>query len=300
MSGDIQLTVGPLLFHWSPEAIADLYGRLAAEPAVGRVHLGEVVCGKRLPLTRDVLRRAADVLREAGKEVVWSGPALPMSARDLAVAHDQRDGGLVEINDLSGLACRRGDAPFVAGPFLNVYNEDAAAELIARGCTRLCANVELSLSALSAIASAHPALEIELFAFGRLPLALSGRCHHAHLHGLTKDACRFVCNRDPDGLAVDTLEGQAFLAINGVQTLSHGVQLADVEPNRLRAAGVTALRISPQTCDSAAVARAFRRFLDGDFSRTQLRSAVADAVPPGRLVNGYLHGAPGHLWRPGA
>lgn len=300
MSGRIQLTLGPLLFHWTPEAVAAFYASIAAEAPVERVYLGEVVCGKRAPLTHDALLQAADVLRRSGKEVVWSGPALPMTPRERASAPAPAQGQPVEINDLSGLAGLDRAQPFVAGPFLNIYNEDAAAELVERGCGRLCANVELSLAAVSEIARAHRGLEIELFAFGRLPLAMSGRCYHARLHGLTKDSCQFICKRDRDGLGVDTLEGQPFLAINGVQTLSHAVQIADLDPARLRAAGVSALRLSPQTCDIVAVARAFRDFLDGALSRDQLRAVVNAADPPGRLVNGYLQAAPGHVWRPDA
>ena len=300
MSPDLAITVGPLLYHWPEEQISAFYAELAREAAVDRVYLGEVVCGKRAPLSRDVLERAADQLLSAGKEVVWSTPALPLTAQDRAALAACATRDLVELNDISGLFGRPREAAFVAGPFLNIYNEFAAAELMARGCRRLCANVELSLEAIGAITRALPDLEIEIFAFGRLPLAMSGRCYHARLHGLHKDACRFVCRNDPDGLAVETIEGQPFLAMNGVQTLSHGVQLADVEPDRLRAAGVRAVRLSPQTSDMRGVARAFRAHLDGRTDRRQLRAAVQAANPPGPLINGYLHGAPGHFWRPHA
>jgi len=288
----IGLTLGPLLFHWSPARIGDFYARVADEAPVERVYLGEVVCGKRAPLVAHALAEAAERLAAAGKEVVWSGLGLPATVRDRgAIAALAATPELVEVNDISGLLDR--DAPFVAGPLLNVYNEAAAQELADRGCVRLCANVELSLDAVRAISRACPGLEIEIFAFGRLPLALSGRCYHARHHGLHKDACRFVCERDPDGLRLSTLEGRGFLAVNGVQTLSDGVQLADVEPAVLADAGVTALRLSPHGTDMAAVARAFRDFLDGGIGRAELRRQVEGLGPPGPLVNGYLRGAAG-------
>lgn len=297
MTRPLQLTMGPLYFHWDAERIVDFYGRLADEAPVDRVYLGEVVCGKREPLAHRALQVAAERLRDAGKDVVWSAPAMPASPRERASAHAMAQAGQVELNDMSGLSGRDPSLPFVAGPLLNIYGESAAAELVARGCRRLCPNVELPLSAIAEISRALPDLEIELFAFGRLPLALSGRCYHARLNGLAKDACQFVCRRDPDGLAVDTIEGQPFMAVNGVQTLSHGVQLADIAPDRLRAAGVTALRLSPQTSDMIVVATAFRAFLDGRLGLEALRAAVREAAPPGGLVNGYLSGAAGHVWR---
>lgn len=288
----IGLTLGPLLFHWSADRIVDFYARIADEAPVDRVYLGEVVCGKRAPLAAHALAEAAERLEAAGKEVVWSGLALPASVRDRrALAALAGTPELVEVNDISGLS-GRGD-PFVAGPLLNVYNEAAARELIGRGCVRLCANVELSLEAVGAIARACPGLEVEIFAFGRVPLALSGRCYHARHHGLHKDACQFVCGWDPDGLRLSTLEGRGFLAINGVQTLSDGVQIADIGPETLAKAGVTALRLSPHTTDMVAVAAAFQAFLDGDVDGAGLQGRVTALGLPGPVVNGYLHGVAG-------
>ncbi len=290
----IELTLGPLLFNWSAERLRAFYDRVADFPAIDRVYLGEVVCGKRTPLAADVLLEAADRLRRAGKVVVWSTLALPSTPREMqACAERLASGELVELNDVSGLARLAPDAAFVAGPFLNIYNEVAAAELMRRGCKRLCANVELPLTSLATITAACAGLEIELFAYGRLPLALSGRCHHARTYGLRKDSCHFVCDRDPDGLAVNTVEGEPFLAINGIQTLSHGVHLADARLETLRAAGVGALRVSPHSGDLAEIFAAFRRFADGDIDGQALRVAVAAAGPPGPLVNGYLFGQAG-------
>jgi len=289
----IQLTLGPLLFNWTPKRIRDFYARIADEAPVDRVHLGEVVCGKRAPLIDGALADAAERLEAAGKTVVWSSLGLPALKRDrkaiAALSAEQEM--LIEINDISGLLGRTG--PFVAGPLLNVYNEGAARELMGRGCVRLCANVELSLAAVAAIAARCPGLEVEVFAFGRLPLALSGRCYHARHHGLHKDACQFICDRDPDGLALKTLDGRDFLAVNGVQTLSHGVHLVDADAGTLRAAGVTALRLSPHTTDMVAVAEAFRARLDGRIDGGELAVRVTEAGLPGALVGGYAHGTAG-------
>lgn len=290
----LEIVLGPLLFNWSPERIGDFYGRIADEAAVDRVYLGEVVCGKRAPLLDAALAAAAERLEAGGKTVVWSAPALPASPRERRGARELvAAGGLVELNDVSGLTHLPPGGAFVAGPLLNIYNEAAARALMRRGCVRLCANVELSLEAIAAIASGCPGLEIEIFAYGRLPLALSGRCYHARQHGLHKDGCQFVCDRDPDGLAVRTLDGAPFLAINGVQTLSHGVQMADIPPADLKAAGVGALRLSPHTGDMVAVIDAFRRFADGALDAGGLRRAVEATGTPAPLVNGYLAGQAG-------
>lgn len=290
----IELSLGPLLFNWPPAQVEAFYARIAQTAPIDRVYLGEVVCGKRAPLLADVLARAADRLAAAGKTVVWSSMSLPTNRRERRAGRELgAQAGLVEINDLSALADRTQGAPFVAGPLLNLYNEGAARELMARGCVRLCANVELPLTSIASLARACPTLELEVFAFGRLPLALSGRCYHARAHGRHRDSCQYICDRDPDGMAVRTLDGQDFLAVNGVQTLSYGVQIVDLPPAVLREAGVRALRLSPHTCDMVTIAFAFRHFIDAEIEAAELRAAIREAGPPGALVNGYLHGVEG-------
>lgn len=290
----LEIALGPLLFNWSPEHTGDFYARMADEAPIDRVYLGEVVCGKREPLLQHVLAEAAERLERAGKTVVWSTLGLPMTRRDrssvAAITADPER--LVEINDAAGFWSRAA-GPFVAGPLLNIYNEAAARELMARGCVRLCANVELSLPAITALSAGCPELEIELFAFGRLPLALSGRCYHARAHGLHRDSCRYVCDRDPDGMTVRTLEGRNFLSVNGVQTLSHAYQVADIAPDALRTAGVGSLRLSPHSADMVAVAEAFRAFADGQSACSELVAGLIQAGAPEPFAGGYLRGEAG-------
>ncbi|MBP7649786.1 MAG: U32 family peptidase, partial [Phenylobacterium sp.] len=83
-----------------------------------------------------------------------------------------------------------------------------------------------------------------------------------------------------------------------VQTLSHGVQVADLPITQLRAAGIGALRLSPQTGDMRKVITAFRDFSHERLSPQDLAARVREAGPPGPLVNGYLHGRAGVDWAP--
>lgn len=294
MSSPMELAIGPLLFNWAADQVETFYARLADEAPVETVYLGEVVCGKRQPLLQHALARSAERLEDAGKTVVWSTLALPATPRERRLAAELAadPDHLIEAGDMSAV-WSRAPAPFVAGPLLNVYSAPAAAELARLGCVRLCANIELPLASISEIARACPDLTLELFAFGRLPLALSSRCAQARMEGLHRDACRYVCDRHPDGMDVATVEGQAFLAVNGLQTLSHGCQLVDVPVETLTAAGISALRLSPHTLDMVAVAEAFRAYADGHIAPDELADRIATLGPPGPLVSGYLHGAAG-------
>jgi collagenase-like PrtC family protease len=176
---------------------------------------------------------------------------------------------------------------------VNIYNEGAARFFAGKGAVTVCLPVELPLAAMGVIARACPALEIEVFAFGRLPLALSSRCYHARLHGLHKDSCQFVCEKDLDGLAVDTIDGQPFLAANGIQTLSQGVQAWCPTAEEAAAHGVRRLRISPHTGDMRSVGAIYRGLLDGAVTPAAARAQLAALNLPGALVDGYTRGAPG-------
>jgi len=289
----VALTLGPVFFHWPPERLKDFYFRVADEAPVDRVHLGEVVCGKRMPFSDPAWPDVIERLEQAGKEVVLSTLATPMTVRERrSIADLCGDSRLVEINDVTALPARTGQ-PFVAGPFINVYNGATAQFLIRRGARTICPPVELSLVHIAAIARTCAEADFEVFAFGRLPLALSGRCYHARLHGLHKDSCQFMCEQDPDGLIVDTLDDQSFLAINGVQTMSAQVQAVMLPQSEFLACGIRRVRLSPHSCDMVRVARIYRSVLDGDEEIDRARRLLSELDLPGALVDGYARGRAG-------
>lgn len=49
-----------------------------------------------------------------------------------------------------------------------------------------------------------------------------GRFYRARAHRRTKDRCQFVYQNGADGPGLRTLDDRPMLAINGIQTLSHG------------------------------------------------------------------------------
>jgi collagenase-like PrtC family protease len=289
----IGLTLGPALFNWDADRLLGFYNGIAENSKFDRVHVGEVVCGKRMPFSDPVWPEVIERLEAAGKEVVLSTLALPAAARERkSIAGICLDEHLVEVNDITALPLRAGK-PFVAGPLVNVYNEGTAAFLAARGARTVCLPVELPLTSVQLIARACPGVEIEVFAFGRLPLALSSRCYHARLHGLHKDSCQFVCGNDPDGLAVDTIDGQHFLAVNGIQTLSQGVQAFCPTAAEAASWGIRRLRISPHTADMARVSVIYRELLDGITGPAEARKNLEGLGLPGGIIDGYTRGLPG-------
>ena len=292
----MKLALGPLLYYWPREAVLAFY-RDAARWPVDTVYLGETVCSRRRELKlADWIAIGAE-LAAAGKEVVLSTAELIESDADLRAMHAVAGNGKfrVEANDMAAVRALAGKVPFVAGPFLNVYNAGTLWLLAELGATRWVAPVELSREGIAAVVAEAPeGIETEVFAYGRLPLAVSARCFTARYHNLTKDHCEFRCIDNPDGLAVDTQDGQHFLALNGVQTQSAAVHSLAPLLGEARAAGADLLRLSPQSRNMAEVVAVFRDAVSGDLAP---RDAAARLVPlmPAAPCDGYWHGKPGIL-----
>jgi collagenase-like PrtC family protease len=287
----MQLTLGPVLFNWPTDQWVDFYARIADEADVDRVCVGEVVCWKRAPFRDDAVAGVIERLERAGKEPVYATLAMPTGPREMrAIAEVVESGCLVEANDTGTIHLLAG-RPHVTGPFLNIYNEAAVALHRSLGATRICLPPELPLTAVRLLAAGNAVTEV--LAFGRAPLAISARCYHARVHGLTKDSCQFVCDRDADGLDVRTIDGRDFLAVNGVQTLGHVVTCAVHQVAALREAGVAALRLSPHTCDMVAVARIFRALVDERIAPDEAEAELAALRLPGPLSDGFLRGVAG-------
>jgi len=296
----MQLTLGPIFYHWAPERWRDFHYRIADEAPVDTVVIGEVVCSKRAPFKQDHVAGVVERLEAAGKRVLHASlilvslPRERRQTRELMQVGETGGEAAVEINDLTCLASLE-QRPFAVGPFVNVYNEAAAGFLAARGAQRICLPPELPLTAVAAIAAALPDVAIEVFAFGRVPLAISARCYHARAHKLTKDNCRFVCEQDPDGMPVKTLDEAGFLSVNGVQTLSQNCTSLLRDFPALRQAGVASLRLSPQGCDMVEIARLYRDVADGRLDGAEGERRLGELYPEVPLANGFLHAVPGHL-----
>ncbi|EYD72892.1 Putative protease [Rubellimicrobium mesophilum DSM 19309] len=294
----MDLTVGPNLFFWDAEAVRAFYEGLAATP-VARVVLGEVVCSKRLPFWQDEIPRAVETLLEAGKEVAVTSLALVTLPRERRMTADLPGTGLpIEVNDLTALLHIPEGQPFWVGPLVNVYNEGTLRWLAARGATRVCLPPELPLASIRALARTGRDLgvAVEVWGHGRVPLAISGRCYHARLHDRPKDACLFVCGEDPDGRDVETLDGQPFLAVNGVQTLSQSTASMALQAGALAEAGVASLRLSPQSRDFADICAGYADLLAGSLPGEALARRLAPLAPGGRLSDGFVNGPSGAAW----
>lgn len=292
----VRLTLGPVLFNWRPERLRDFYFRMADECPVDTVCVGEVVCSKRSPFFAPFVAEVVERLAAAGKEVVLSSLALIMTQREAeqAQALTEMDGVLVEANDVSVASLMAG-RPFVAGPLLNIYNEGTLGYFRALGAVRACLPAELPGPVIGTLA-AQGGVEVEAQAFGRLPLAISARCYHARSRNLAKDGCQYVCAEDADGMAVDTLDDEPFLAVNGTQTMSYHYLDLLAELAALRGLGVNRFRLWPHSADMVAVAGLFRDVAESRVAAVEAARRLEELCPGAEFANGYFHGREGHAY----
>lgn len=291
---EMKLALGPILYYWPREKLQAYYEEIAATP-VDIVYLGETVCSRhhvmRLPDWLEVAR----MLTAAGKEVVLSTLTLIESESDLKSLRRIAENGdfAVEANDMGAVHRLAGRVPFIAGPYLNIYNPQTLYLIASLGARRWVMPVEMSLETLQPLQQSRPAgMETEVFGYGRLPLAFSSRCFTARFHNLPKDDCRFLCIDDPDGKTMRTREGKPFLVINGTQTQSALVYNLIGDLDTLENAGVDVLRISPQSEHSAAIIGLFRDCIARRVSRESAMQQM-ESMMPEDACNGYWHGRPG-------
>ena len=287
-----RISLGPLLYYWPRATVLQFYASVADSP-VDRVHLGEAVCTRRHELRHADWLEIAQMLREAGKQVVLSTPVLVESDSDIAVMRRVcgQDDYLVEANDLGAVRCM-GGRPFVGGPHLNVYQGDTLAWLASLGAVGCTVPVEMDGRTMAALAAARPAgLDLEALVWGRMPLAFSARCFTARHHRLRKDACEFRCLDYPDGLVADTGEGQAFFTLNGIQTQSATCLDLCAEVSRMAEAGVGLMRVSPHSTGT------FEAIAHLDGIRHGMPAAPSPVMPADAAPsNGYWTGKPCIRW----
>lgn len=293
----MRISLGPALYFWPRATLEAFYTASVASPAE-IIYLGETVCSKRRSFRPDDWLALGRELASAGKQVVLSTLTLVESRAEMGVMKRLCSNGefLVEANDLAAvqvLAEQR--LPFVAGPAINIYNAYTLKVLRRQGLQRWVMPFELSRHDLGTILAdadrlgVRAGLEVEVYSYGRIPLAYSARCFTARHHNLPKDQCDLKCLEDPAGMPLRTQEGEEFLTINGIQTQSGRVYDLLPEWQDMRDLGVDIMRLSPQLKSTLQLAQT-------------LHAAMQDgqALPPvddANACNGYWYGEPGMAFK---
>lgn len=289
----MKIALGPVQYYWSRSTVMQFYESMIDTP-VDIVYLGETVCSRRHELRLPDWLDVAGMLADAGKEVVLSTQVLLESGNDLATLRKITENGryAVEANDMGAVHCLEGK-PFIAGPYLNVYSGPTLNLLAGLGARRWVMPLEMGREGLAQMQHDRPSgMETEIFAYGRMPLAFSARCFTARNRNIPKDNCQYVCMDHPNGLLLETREGQPFLVLNGTQTQSALVYTLLHEIATMGDMGVDILRLSPQAEHTANVVDTFHSVIHGTQTIAQAYDRLLPLMPAAPC-NGYWHGKPG-------
>ena len=290
----MKLSLGPIQFFWQKETLLEFYVQMLDSP-LDTIYLGETVCSRRQKMRFDDWFGLAQDLADSGKEIILSSQVLLESESDLKRLRKitGQTQFKIEANDMGAVKlAREHGIPFVAGASLNIYNEATLQLFQNLGAYRWVAPAELARDKVAAIALSEPAIETELFAWGKIPLAYSSRCFTARHYNLNKDSCEFRCLDHEHGLTTNTREHKPFLTINGIQTMSYGSQILLPHHQEIADAGVGVLRLSPQLIEMPRIIELHRAVLDG---ATDADTACAELqeYATGTPVDGYWRGQPG-------
>ncbi|MCT7945497.1 U32 family peptidase [Shewanella septentrionalis] len=254
----MHISLGPLLYCWQKQQVTDFYQQVAASQ-IPLVYLGEAVCSRRRELKWGDYLELAQMLKQAGKEVVISTLALIEAPSEYTELKRQVDNGefIVEANDMAAVyLANEHKLPFVCGASINNYNR-ASLDILQRfGMQRFVMPVELSKAWLSQVIQQKPPFEVEVLGHGYLPLAHSARCFTARHKQLTKDHCETVCREYSKGLLAQTQELQPLLRLNGIQTQSASCLDLRSEITTMAKMGIDVFRVSPSSFDCITTANA--------------------------------------------
>ena len=249
----MKFSLGPVQYFW-PKAQMQQFYQQAADSSIDIVYLGETVCSKRRELKLADYMELAHMLREAGKQVCLSTMTLLEAPSELRELRKYVENGefLIEANDVGAISLLQEQSlPFVAGAAINCYNQHTLRRLVGMGMNRWVMPVELSQQWLSSILQQSVITDIrdcfttEVFAFGHLPLAWSGRCFTARSENRSKDQCELCCIKYPQGRKVNSQDGSQIFILNGIQTQSgHRYNLINQLPTMQGLVDI--VRLSPE------------------------------------------------------
>jgi collagenase-like PrtC family protease len=294
---ELKISVAPTPAAWGKSALKDFY-RNIAESAAHTVFVGETICSKRDVLSYQDLDEIASILREKGKKVYYSSLALLTTEEEFERIHQLIplfDG--VEANTIGILNLFEKNDPsvkgkdLVIGPYLNIYNWQAAQYLKKFQPARIVAPFEIPHESIDDIIKKTD-IPMEILAWGHLPTAISWRCYTARSLDLTRENCGKVCFQHPDGMLLKTVDDNDLFIINGLQVLSAKTYCLVEQLELLDEMNIKHLRIEASKDHGNEIINTFSAVLSKDLSPREAMEKLAPFASHG-VCNGWFWKEPG-------
>ncbi|KGK00580.1 U32 family peptidase [Thalassotalea sp. ND16A] len=224
----MKFSLGANQYYWPKATIAEFYQQAATSNA-DIIYLGETVCSKRRELRQKDWLNLAQELAKTNKQIVLSTMALLEAPSEVMLLQKYCANGefIIEANDVGAIEfCRQNKVEFVCGQAINAYNAPALKRLVGMGMQRWVTPVELGRDWIKQTLdeldrqNLRDKFEVEIQAYGHLPLAYSARCFTARSENRSKDECQLCCINYPSGRLVDSQEDKQLFVLNGIQTMS--------------------------------------------------------------------------------
>jgi collagenase-like PrtC family protease len=274
----MKLSVGPLSGHFDSKTVAGFYAEVSNCPQIDRAYAGELFCAKRQIPIKTYLE-SVNLLRQSGKEAVFSTFALPAGDTDFDSLVPYIEAvDTVEINNFGYVSWLKEHFPakrFVAGPICNLYNQIDLAIIEGWGAAEASLRVDLLPVTIESMVKSN-VMPVEVFLYGRPPIAFSWRCYAARFAGIDAAACGLVC-RSQDNLVLNNLEEEAGFIVDGPAVLPGKTLAPLTEALQYVAAGAQMGRFWLNPGEVESVASPYRSFLDGKSSDSDLREKLTAA-----------------------
>lgn len=279
----MEITISPLPTNWGKEKLHQSYTEIADFPQVSRVYVGEISCHKRNILDKELFLVIRDVLKRAGKEVIFSSHVLSTNRedilKDLSLA-ELADG--IEVNNIGLLNVWKkqfSHMPLTIGQFLNAYNRPVVDYYSSEGAERIVLPVDMSRRTIPHITK-QKSFKVEMFVYGHLPIGFSFRCYTARAFGKVTKNCGHKCYSTL-AMPLHTLDDEPIYLINGPALFSTKTYCLLPYIDDLQNMGVDALRVEPAFDEVSNSLDTVIRIIEGKLSFEQGEKELIPYSPHG-------------------
>lgn len=293
----MRLSIAPVSTAWGKKDLKNFYEETAESPA-DTVFVGETICSKRDVLSLSDLEDIANLLRKHGKKAYYSSLALLTTEDEferLRKVIPLFDG--VEANTIGILNLFEKKDPsvegkeLIIGPYLNVYNWQAAQYLMKFQPERIVAPFEIPHQSIGDIIE-KTNVSMEVLAWGHLPTAISWRCYSARSFDRQRENCKKICFQHPDGMLLKTVDDDDLFIVNGLQVLSAKTYCLIEQLDLLKSMKIKHLRIDASSDHGIEVVNIFNAALSDEISPQKAVEKLTPFASYG-LCNGWFWKEPG-------